>query len=186
MTTEDDKKLAQMFVDLKSRRPKSEDWISIAKTCKAIADSKSSIKVAAETLGVSYNLLRSIISLLDLPAAVQEKIRQRRLGYDTAHRLNTIKNAKRQTEVASIIEGLPQKQQREVISFARRVPSGNLSQFVTRLTAPKRRERIHVAIIPLSEPEYVALDKARRRGGITLEKLLVGIVRDWIVSRSNK
>jgi len=184
VTVQEDKKLAQLFVDLKSRRPKSEDWISIANTCKEIADSHNSVRVAADTLGVSYSLLRSIISLLDLPKAVQEKIQQKRLGLDTAQKINTIKNAKRQIEVARIIENLPQEQQREVISYARRVPNGNLSRFVGRLTAPTKHKQVHIAIIPLADTEYLALDVAGKQRGISLEKLLGEIVRDWVTARA--
>ena len=186
VTLQEDKRLAQMFVDLKSRRPKSEDWISIAKKCKEIADSYNSIRIAASTLGVSYNLLRSIISLLDLPVSVQEKIRQKRLGYDTAQRINTIKNAKRQIEVAGIIESLPQKQQREVIGYARRVPDGDVSRFVGRLTAPTKQKQVHVAIIPLAETEYLAVERARKKKGISMERLLGEIVKDWASSGRGK
>ena len=52
-------------------------------------------KLAAKKLGVSPELIRSIVSLLKLPDSVQELIKDRKILFDAAQRINTAAAGKR-------------------------------------------------------------------------------------------
>ena len=67
-------RLANLFLNLKGSKKKMDDWINIAKICKKVLDSSKNRKEAASQLGVSPELIRSIVSLLDLPLEVQKMI----------------------------------------------------------------------------------------------------------------
>ena len=183
MEEPDKETVARLFVDLKSRSPtKSEDWISIAKKVKEVVEWRKSVGTVAQEYGVSPELIRSIITILDLPREVQEMVRHGRLGQDTASKLSPLGDKRKQAEVARIIEGLPQWQQRQVIGYAKRFPNEDLAKFVKRLTVQPKHERIHVAAVLLSEEEFLRLDKARKKKGISLEGLLTEVVRNWMKS----
>jgi hypothetical protein len=179
----DNETIAQLFVDLKSRKPrKSEDWISVAKKVKEVVEWKGSASEAAKIFEVAPYLVRSIVSLLDLPKEVQNMVKEGRLGQDTASKLNGISDSRRQIEVARKIEGLPQWQQRSVIGYVRRLPDANLDQLVKRLAAEEKRERVHVAAVILSEEDFLKVDGVRKRRNVTLEALLTEVIRKWIDS----
>jgi len=90
--TKEDVLLASLFNNLKGSKKKREDWINIAEQCKKILDeSDDNRKIAAKKLGVSPELIRSIVSLLDLPVDVQDLIKKGRILFDAAQRINSIK-----------------------------------------------------------------------------------------------
>ena len=177
---------ATLFVNLKGDKKKKEDWVSIANKCEEIAKKYKSHKELADELGVSPELIRALVSLLKLPAEVQQLIKEKKILFDAAQRINTIdrkkekwRRAKRQIEVANAIAGLSSHEQREIIQYAKKYPNASLSNFKKRVTAPLSTENIHVAIIPLSEESFRRLQSVSVRKKISLEKLILSIIDEW-------
>ena len=178
--------LSSLYVNLKGNKKKKEDWISIAKKCAEFAKNKSH-KEVAEKLGVSTELIRAILNLLVLPVEVQQLIKQGKILFDAAQRMNTIdpkskdekQRKKRQIEVAKAITGLTSHEQREIIQYAKKYPNVSLSNFKKRVTTQLTKEKIHVAIIPLSEESFRILQIESVRKKISLEKLILNIIDDW-------
>lgn len=173
MTSNEARLYAELFLDLKSGRKKRLDWISIAQKCKTLADSHRSYSELAGKLGVSTTLLRGIVSLLDLPAEVQEMVRKGEILFDAAHRLNTLKDAKQKVRVARAVRGLPSHRQREIIQFAKRVPDGDLASFTKRATESKPpAEKVHVFVFRISEQQLEALRRRAASEGIQVQGLV--------------
>lgn len=181
----EDATLASLFLTLKGAKKKREDWISIAKRCQAIIDGSKSTKEAAKKAGASSQLIRSIASLLKLPVEVQSLIKEGKILMDAAQRLNTIEGSKRQLEVAKAIVGLTSHQQREIIQYAKKFPNAKLSDYKNRVIKPREIEKLHVGIIPLREEVFEAIQKASKKKDISIEKLLVDIVENWL-ERENR
>lgn len=178
----EEKILAELFVDLKGGKKKIHNWIDIANKCKRVCKMYGSTRVAGEKLGVSYQLLRTIVSLLTLPDEVQQRIKKGEILYDAGQRLLTLETPERQIEVARVIANLPSHQARQIIHFAKVSPESNIETFVRRVTQKQNKpERIHVAVIPLREETYKTLDSLRE--GASVEKLIMSIVNDWIGRR---
>jgi len=174
--------LSHLFINLKGSKTKREDWITLAKRCESVVKNSKSTQEAAKKAGVSYQLMRSAISLLKLPPEVQSLIKDGKILFDAAQRINTIKNPKRQTEVARTIIGLTSHQQREVIQYAKKFPEAKLSDYKNRLMKPREIEKLNVAIIPLKEEFFNPVKQESKKRGISIEKLLVTIIENWVRS----
>lgn len=178
--TSEEEELANLFLTLKGNKKKREDWVRIAKRCDKLVRKSNNTKKTAEDLGVSYQLLRSILSILKLPAEVQKLVKNGDILYDAAYRINTIKDPYRQKEVAKIIAGLKSHDQREIIHYAKKFPKSKISDFKNRVIKPRDVEKLHVVVIPLGETTFNAVDMARKKKKITLEKAFVDIVEEWV------
>ena len=115
-----------------------------------------------------------------MPAEVQKLVKTGDILYDAAYRINTIKDPKRQKEVAKIIAGLKSHDQREIIHYAKKFPKAKLSDFKNRVIKSRDVEKIHIAVIPLDETTFNAVDTERKKKKITLEKAFVNIVEEWV------
>lgn len=184
---EEEELLADLYIDLKGAKNKRDNWIDIAKKCRKAAHHFGSTKNAAEKLGVSYSLLRSIISLLELPTEVQNLVRENRILYDAAQRLLTLPD-KQRIEVAKEIVDMPSHKQREVIQYAKGHPRDRITKIVQRVkTRPKQEtEKIRVAVVPLREEVYNSLSPCAAKRKISVEKLVLEIIREWAEEQRSK
>jgi len=186
-STQEEALLAELYANLKGAKKKHHDWIKIAKMCRTLSNHYGSVKTTAEKLGVSYQLVRSIISLLTLPKEAQQLVRENKILYDAAQRILTIRNASkeiqdaRRLEVAKAVAGLPSHKQREIIQFARQNPESSVLEYKERTTRPKHpTEKIFVAVVPLRSPMYRSLHDISRAKNMSVEKLILEIVNQWL------
>lgn len=178
--------LANLFLNLKGNKEKREDWISIANTCQQIVNKSKTRKEAAKKLGVSPELIRSIISLLKLPDDVQQLVKEKKILFDAAQRINTLDDEERQIEVAKTIAGLNSHEQREIIQYAKKFPKSKLSNFKKRVTKPRETQKIRLAIVPLKDNTFSILQKERIRKRISMEKVILSIIDEWIKKKESK
>jgi ParB-like chromosome segregation protein Spo0J len=180
----EEKTLANLYLNLKGEKRKKDDWITIANDLKQLCDFYKSTTEAARKLGVSYELVRSILRILDLPSEVQEMIREGRILYDAAQRLARLHSTKKQIEVARAIAGLSSHGARDIIVFAKSNPNAPLDDFRKRVTMPKpSRESIHLTVLPLHKDTYAILQKYSRASGITPQRLILRIIDEWSQKR---
>jgi len=170
---------ANLYLNLKGRKKKTVDWITIAKNCQKLEKKYKSPKILAEKLGVSYQLIRSILSVLELPSEVKQLIKEGKILFDAAQRINTIDDKKKQIEVAKMISGLPSHKQREIILYAKRFGGLDLSKFKNQLTKKRKTEKIHVAIIPLKDKIHTKLQKISRKNKTTIQRSILNILENW-------
>ncbi|MGI0073783.1 MAG: hypothetical protein ACREA3_08225 [Nitrosotalea sp.] len=178
--------LGSLYLNLRGDKKKKEDWISIAKKCAEFASNKSH-KEVAEKLGVSTEIIRAVLSLLELPIEVQQLIKEGKILFDAAQRINTIdrkvrdvnRRKKRQIEVAKTIAGLPSHEQREIIQYAKKYPNVSLSNFKKRVTTSLITKKLHVAVIPLDDELFGILKRKSMQQKISLEKMILSIIDEW-------
>lgn len=183
---QEDTLLANLFLNLKGSKIKKDDWITIAKKCDDVLKKSKDRQEAARKLGVSQELIRSIVSLLKLPPEVQELIRNDQILFDAAQRLNTIKlkddkaEKSKQIEVARAIAGLPSHKQREIIQFAKRFPNSSLKDYTKRVTRPREVRNLHVIVLTMEEDIYKNLQKIAKQKRLSVEKSVLEIIDEWL------
>jgi hypothetical protein len=176
--------LAELFVELKGPKKKRSNWIDIAKKVRAATQLYGSIGNTAKKLGVSYELIRSILTLLTFPREVQILIKDNKIGYDAAQRLYRIRDPTKQVQVANTIAGMTSHKQREIIQYATKYPEYSLERFKARVKAPAiTKEKIHVLILPIRNTTYKALKKQASKEKTSPEKVILRIIEDWNKSR---
>lgn len=153
--------------------------MSIAEDCKKVVDDMGSVREAADRIGVSPHLLRSVVSLTKLAPEVKDMVRRGEILQDSAYRLNTIKDERKQVEIAKLLLGLTNHQQRQLVFQAKKLPDSDLVDFRGRLTAKPDKRRVYVAIIPLEEETYEKVQRQSKRLGRPVERLLSDVIARW-------
>ena len=182
--------LADLYIDLKGAKQKRDDWIEIAKKCQKLANHYKSTKVAAQKLGVSYSLLRTIIRLLELPQEVQRLVKTKRILYDAAQELLADGRGRASILNISRPSGLGIAIDSGGATFSTWTPpapvlsewqfEGNLQSVIGRVNKPKpEAEKIRVAVIPLREDTYSSLHAFGAKRKISVEKVILGIIDEW-------
>lgn len=183
---EEERLLADLFTQLGGSKTKRDDWITIARKCKRLRDYYGSTRKLAENVQRSPELIRSILTLLTLPDAVQELLKERKIGMDVAQRLYRLRNdPSKQVETArAIAQQLTAHKSREVIQYAKSFPDSGLVTYTERVKAePAPRERMHIAIVPLRDDAYFSLDRVSRKKKIPIPRLILEIISEWMERR---
>lgn len=170
----EDRLLADLFLKLKGPKKKGEDWVSIATKVEEVAARYGSTKLAAEKLGVSYELIRSIRLINQLPPEVKDLVREGKILYDAAQRLARIRDPRLRVTVASAIQDLPSHDAREIIQFARRNPKLDANSLRKRvLNSRTRIESRKALVLLLSDQQYQKLRKLSRSAGSSPSRFLL-------------
>ena len=176
--------LGELYYDLKGRKKKRLDWMTLAEKCSQAVNTFGSVNKAAEKLSVTPSLLNSILRLKRLDKRVQEMVKRGEILFDSAQRLNPIRPSDRQYDVAKVLIGLSNKKQREVIQHALRFPQSDLLDYRGKVAGEKvRRERITVLVIPMHEQLYRSLMEASRDSKKSIEKMIPEIISEWLERR---
>lgn len=184
--TKEEVLLANLFLNLKGSKEKRDDWISIAEKCKKIVKESKNRNEAAQKLGVSSELVRSIINLLKLPDEVKQLVKERKILFDAAQRINTIKlkdkrkEEIKRIEVAKTIAGLTSHEQREIIQYAKKFPNSGLTNYKKRVVATREVRNVHVIVVTLEDSTYNFLQKYAKKEKITIEKLVQKLIDEKI------
>ena len=177
----EERTVANLYLNLKGGKRKKDDWITIATDLKRLSDFYKSPAETARKLGVSYELVRSIMKILDLPKEVQELIKEGKILYDAAQRVSRLKSRSRQIEVAKTIAGLTSHQARDIIQYAKRYPNADLTDFRRRVTGPRlTKEEIHLTVLPIRQETYRRLQSLSQRQKTSTQKLIVSIINEWL------
>jgi len=178
----EEKILANLYMNLKGPKKKKDNWIKIAQDCQQLTHYYGSAKMVAEKLGVHYEIIRSLLKLLMLPEEVKQLIRNNQILFDVGQRIARLEDKDTQIRVAKAVVGLPNHDAREVIQFARKYPNVPLDDFKKRVVDSKGKvEKLYLAIIPLKEPTYELLKKIGKKDNLSLEKLILKIVNQWLL-----
>jgi hypothetical protein len=181
-----EKLLAELYYDLKGRKTKRLDWMTIAEKCSEVVEDFGSVNDATKKLRVSPSLLNSILRLKKLDPRVQELVRKRLVLFDSAQRLNPIQPNDRQYDVAKMLVGISNKKQRDIIQHALRFPHTDLLDYRKRVTGEQvKRENLRVLIIPMREELYRSLEGASRETKKPIEGIISEIVSEWLGGRKS-
>ncbi len=175
--SEVEKKLALVIANLGGKKSKINDWITIAETCKELADHFGSAQKVANELGRHYGTVREILKLAELPDEVKELIRERKILYDVGQRIARIRSREDQIKVANAVVGLNSHDARALIQYTKGNPNASLNDFRERIISSKGKvEKIDVLIIPLKSESYKLLKKISDKNKSSPQKFVIGLI----------
>lgn len=174
--------LALLFANLKERKKKVHDWVTIASACKFLVDLYGSPKKVADTLSVSQNLIHQIIKITTLPKEVQKLIADGKILLDAANQIATLASPSAQINVATLSVGLSSKDVRELVQYARNHEDASLEEFKNILREQKKTEKINLLILPISEDIYSTIKKISNKNKCSPEKLVISWIKEKAIT----
>ena len=176
--------LAICFKNLKGS--KSKDLMLTAQALKYLRGLSRfrSNKRLGEEVGVSGEIVRQFISLLDLPLSVQLYLQEGRLGLEQGRRLWQLGQQRPSVieDSARAMESLTAMEARDLVEYLIRVPTSSVQDALKTLKAakPNISHEYHVDAI-LDENEYKSLEVHARKQQVRVNELVSIIVRHWLV-----
>lgn len=170
--------LAILYSNFSGKGKQKNDWIFIADKLNELNSIYNSEEKIAKNLGLSREMVRSTIKLLELPEEVKQLIRSNKITQDLGWRLLAIKEKKTIIEVAKSIIGLSAHDARDMIRFAKNNPDIPIKNQIERLKQAKAKEgKLNIFITTLSDADYGKLQKIAKEKGLKANELIVELIR---------
>ncbi len=184
---EEEKLISILYANFQGKKRKINDWMFLAENIKKLSDFYGSHKKLAQNLGISNELIRETLKLLELPKYVQELVKNNKIKHEVAWRISSIKGNENQVRVAKAIIGLNTHEARDVARIFRNNPNMNIEDYVEKLKKSKSTiEDINLVILPMKKTDYVKIKKFAEREGMTPERLMINyIVKKFLKSDKN-
>ncbi len=179
---DENKKIAILYANFRGKRRKIHDWIYLAEITKELSEYYGSYKKLSEKLGISNELVRETLKLLELPKEVKKMISERKINHEVAWRISSIDGEKNQIRVAKAIYGLNTHDGRDVVRVFRNNPELNIEGYVETLKKSKDKiKKINLIVIPLDKNDYSQIKEKSQRYNISINKFISKfIIQDWL------
>ena len=145
----------------------------------------SSNRALGHALGVSGEIVRQFLVLLDLPQEVQIRIANGELGLEQGRRLSQLHKARPALvpDTASTITTMTAMATRDLVEFLIRVPTSTIQDALTALedATPRISHEYHIDAV-LDERSYHSLQAQARKRRVTVNNLVSTITIDWLAS----
>lgn len=175
--------LAICFANLKGSKHK--DLLETARALqylKALPVYRSNSKLGS-AVGVSGEMVRQFLSLLELPPEIQSMIDQRELNLEQSRRLWQLSHHRPESLLAAAeaIKNLSAIDSRHVVTYIIRHPELSIVEARNQVIESKTvtRQEFHVIAL-LSGDEYRLLKIAAQKKGITPDVLVTSLVKGWL------
>ena len=164
---------AILIANLKEKKKKLHDWVTIAEACKFLVELYGSPKKVAEKFDCTPSLIHQALKILTLPAEVQQLVKEGKILLDVANQLSTIKSTKIQIKIAKLAIGLSSKNVRDMVQYSKGNPNSSLDEYKQRLLIQTTKEKVNILILPLKEDVFISLKTMAKQEGLTPEKLIL-------------
>lgn len=180
--------LAISFANLKGPRDKD-----LVQTARALQSLKSlpefgSNAAVGRAVGVSGEIVREFLSLLQLPRAVQELLETRQLSLEQGRRLWQLGRARPDAvlQAAQAMVGLTAMDSRHLVDYLCKHRELSVSEAKERVLASKTvtRREFHI-VARLGEEDYRELRRWARSQGQPVDELVTKVVLAWLRERKN-
>ena len=183
MTLDKNDALAICFRNLKGS--KSKDLLMTARALKYLRGLPefSSNKRVGDGVGVSGEIVRQFIALLDLPTSVQSHFEQRTLGLEHGRRLWQLQTTRPSIvdEAAEAMVSMTAMEARDLVEYLVRTPTASVQDGLRALEAakPEISHEFHVVSV-LDEEAYKSLESRARKQKVRVNELVSTIVNTWL------
>jgi hypothetical protein len=140
-------------------------------------------KRVGEQVGVSGEIVRQFISLLDLPATVHDLINLKKLGLEHGRRLWELNRVRPSIveDAADAMVSMTAMETRDLVDYLKRVPSASVKEAVEALQEAKPKiTQGHLICALANDSEFKALSNHAQSHGITVNDLVTQITRQWL------
>lgn len=171
--------LAIIFANTK-RHKREVDLLVVAECFRLLLRIYKTQGAVAEKTGLSREMVREFLQILDLPEYVKVLIRSRKIdSIDTAYRLSKVKDEQNLSEIVSKLLNLQTHDLRDVLSTAKENAELSIDAAQDAVLKSKPRN-LHVFIIDFSEENYRKIVNTARKQKLTTADLIKTIVNDWL------
>ena len=180
--------LAVCFRNLKG--PKNKDLLSTARALKYLKELPEfgSNRSLGEAVGVSGEIVRQFISLLDLPDSIQGYIEQGKLGLEQGRRLQQL--IRRRPDVAKdaarVVCSMTAMETRDLVEYLIRTPTDSVDDALNAIGEARTQiaEEYHIDAILDGESFRLMTTHAEAKG-ISVNNLVTVIVNSWLEGHSD-
>lgn len=176
------------FGNLKGSR--SKDLLETARALKFLKDlpEYGSNQKVADQVGVSGEIVRQFISLLDLPPSVLEHIGESRLGLEQGRRLRQLYRDRPSIvdPAAEAMLSMTAMEARDFADYLRRNPASTVEDAIVAVeTAKATIVTSHLVGALLTESEFNKLSLLAKKRKLDQNQLATNIIRQWIESNDD-
>jgi len=177
----ENKLIAVLYANLRGKGQKQNNWIEIAEISKSLTEFYGSYKTLANKLGISEELIRETLKLLDLPNELKKLVSDGKIKHEVAWRIASINDKKNQIKIANSIIGLNTHDARDLVRIFKNNPKLNIEDYLERLKKSKNNiQSINLIILPIKELDYKTIKKEAIKNNLTVEKFILDvIIQDW-------
>ena len=188
LTLDKNEALATCFRNLKGAKTKELMLTAHAlKFLKGLPEFQSNRSVG-EAVGVSGEIVRQFIALLDLPASVQSYLGRGKLGLEQGRRLWQLNRTRPLIveETARVITSMTAMETRDIVEYLIRTPTASVQDALDALeeAKPKISNEYHVDAI-LNEKAFRALSSQAQKKQIRVNDLVSLVVNRWLDEESD-
>ena len=175
--------LAICFGNLKGSKTK--DLLLTAKALKYLKELPEfgSNRRVCEQVGVSAEIVRQFICLLDLPPAVQQYMDNKQLGLEHGRRLWQLNRLRPSIveDAASAMISMTAMEARDLVEYLKRNSTASIQEALEVLEAAKPViTEEHLVCALLNKREYEALSALALKRGLSVNDLVSSIARHWL------
>ena len=180
--------LAICFRNLKGAKAK--DLMLTARALKYLRELPDyrSNKSLGKKVGVSGEIVRQFIALLDLPSTVHVYLEQGKLGLEQGRRLWQLNRTRPSVveEAALEMNSLTAMESRDLVEYLVRAPTSSVQDAVQALEAakPNVSHEYHIDAI-LDERSYRSLETCAREQKVRVNDLVSMIIKSWLAENRN-
>ena len=175
--------LAICFQNLKGAKAK--DLLLTARALKylrGLPEFRSNRSVGQE-VGVSGEIVRQFVALLDLPTYVQSYLQKGKLGLEQGRRLWQLNRTRPSIveDAARVMSSMTAMETRDLVEYLTRTPTASIQDGLDALEAakPKVSHEYHVDAI-LDEEAYLSLAAKARHNRVRVNDLVSKVINRWL------
>lgn len=148
----------------------------------------SSNRRLGKAVGVSGEIVRQFVGLLDLPENVQLHFDEGSLGLEQGRRLWQLNRTRPELveDAAAVMKSLTAMETRDLVEYLLRVPSSSVrdAQDALRNALPAVSHEYHIDAV-LSEESYRRLQRQAKAQGLGVNDLVSTIVDTWLTQAND-
>lgn len=171
----EEKALAILLANLKGAKEKRSDLLDIAEAARTLHEEYGTYDKVAERVGVSKTMIQQFDKIAGLTESVKDMIRQGKLGrhaIDKAYRLSQLL-PETQIALAKVVADLPEKDMRDIITYAKRFPNLPASEYRKRILEAKTvTSEKHLIMCLVDDETYSRLRSSAKEKGLSVERLV--------------
>ena len=170
---------------------KSKDLLSTARALqylKALPEFGSNQGVG-EAVGVSGEMVRQFLGLLELPSCVQEYLAKGTLGLEHGRRLGQLGKSRPEVveQAAAAMTDMTAMEGRDLTEYLLRNPTASVEESIEALEAAQQvvKKEFRISTV-LDEEQYQLLSSHARRRKMRTPELATAIVTEWLEANDNE
>ena len=139
-----------------------------------------SMTKVAQATGYRSETLRALAALRELPAEVQNLIKERKLGYE-AHKILSIRDALKRIDVGHAMVGLNTNDIHALVEYVNNNTELSVDVCKQRVLESKtEKKKVFMVVAEISEESYMKLKTKATKNNVSVDELVRIIVNEWL------